>query len=333
MAEVAAAAGVSHQTVSRVINGSSEVRDATRERVEDAIRALGYRRNQAARALVTNRSGLIGVITVGSALYGPTSALTAIEASARGHGYLTLLATVTDDSEAQFRSALDGFLDHAVEAVVVIAARETLARHAVAAAPEVQDVPLAVIGSRPGEITGALCMNIDQDAGAHLAVDHLVGLGHRRLALLHGPEHWVDALQRRSGALAACSGHGIRPQEYHGDWSVGSGYRAGTHIAGLPDADRPTAVFAANDQMAPGIMAAFREHGITIPGDVSVVGFDDAPEAAYYSPLLTSVHQDFHTLGSRVFTTLQTEIRGGGAEPFLVTPTLTVRSSTAPPTC
>jgi DNA-binding LacI/PurR family transcriptional regulator len=329
MAEVAAVAGVSHQTVSRVINGSSEVRQATRERVEAAIDQLGYRRNRAARALVTNRSGLIGVITVGAALYGPTSALTAIEESARSHGYLTLFASVTDDSDTQFRSVLDDFLDHAVEAVVVIAAREPLLDHAAAATP---GVPLVVIGPRPGQVADALCLNIDQDAGGRLAVEHLVGLGHRRIALLHGPERSVDAEQRQAGALAACAAHGVRPTEYRGDWSVGSGYLTGSSIVALPDADRPTAVVAANDQMALGLMAAFREHGTAVPDDISVVGFDDAPEAAYYSPPLTSVRQDFRALGALVVDTLLDCIRGGSPAPSLLAPTLTVRASTAPPT-
>lgn len=301
MAEVAAEAHVSPQTVSRVMNGFEGVRPETRIRVEQAVRDLGYRRNFAARTLVTQRSGLIGVIAVGSFLYGPTSTLATIERSARRRNYLTLLATITESSQEQFQAALDEFLDRSVEAVVVIAAREPLVRYSTSLD---LGIPLIVVGPRPDDLPNARCISVDQEAGARLAVEHLAELGHRDIALLTGPRHWVDAQQRIQGALATCEEHDIHPRIFSGDWSAESGYRAGTAIAELPAAARPTAVFAANDHMALGLIASLSENELDIPGDLSIVGFDDVPEAAFYTPSLTTVHQDFGELGNRAIASL-----------------------------
>ncbi len=328
MADVAAAAGVSHQTVSRVINNFNGVRPATRQRVEDAIRALGYRRNHAARALVTQRSGLIGVIAVGSFLYGPTNTLATIEKSARSHGHLTLLATVEEADEDLFRAALDEFLDHSVEAVVVIAAQEPLVRYSSSLS---LDIPLLIVGPRPDNLGSLPCMGVDQKAGARLAVEHLVDLGHTDLALVSGPRHWVEAQQRMDSALLACEEHGVHPRVFSGDWSPEAGYRVGQSLASIPADRRPTGVVMANDHMALGMIAALREHHIELPGEISVVGFDDVPEAGYYSPALTTVHQDFRSLGGRVIDALHALLQGDEPDLSPMVPTLTVRASTQPP--
>ena len=331
MAQVAAHAKVSHQTVSRVVNGATGVKPATRERVEAAIRELGYRRNNAARTLVTSRSGLIGVIAVGSFLYGPTRTLAGIEEAARSHDFTTLLATIRSGGDGelseQFERAIDTCPDRSVEAIIVIAAQEDVVRQVPMFAV---DVPLIVVGPPQSHLPGLSTFSVDQRQGAKDAIAHLGELGHRRILVLTGPGRWIDAQERRTGALDECEARGIAAEVVAGDWSPASGYEAGRALADRADGV-PTAIFSANDAMALGLLAAFNEAGVTVPDDVSLIGFDDIPEAGYFSPALTTVHQDFTTLGHRVLEAAAALI--GGQEPDMsaVPPVLLVRSSTAQP--
>lgn len=323
MAEVAERAGVSQQTVSRVMNGFSGVRDSTRSKVEEAIEELGYRRNLAARTLVTRRSGLIGVIAVGSFLYGPTRTLAAIERASRQHGYLTLLATIAESGADEFHAAVGEFLDRSVEALIIIASRETIVRYSGSLNA---NIPVVIVGPRPADLSDLHCLSVDQAKGATMAIEHLVELGHQDIALVTGPRQWVDAQQRIDGALTACEQRGIYPRIFSGDWSSAAGYRAGTWLAELPAATRPTAVFSANDAMAFGILRALAEHAITL----SVVGFDDVPTAEYFIPPLTTVHQDFHQLGTRVLNAILAALTEKEPDFSCVEPVLKVRESSFP---
>ncbi|MGO3085615.1 LacI family DNA-binding transcriptional regulator, partial [Ancrocorticia populi] len=296
MAEVAKVAGVSHQTVSRVVNGFPGVGPQTRERIEAAIIQTGYRRNSAARTLVTRKSGLIGVITVGSFLYGPTSTLAAIDEAAREHGYSILLSSVQEGEATTFQRAIGSCLDRTVEAIVVIAARKATVDHL----EELDlDVPMVVVGPASRDLPNLNCLSVNQAQGARLAVEHLVELGHRDIALLTGPASWMDARERLEGARQACEEAGLVPRVYEGDWSAADGYKYGNNLAQNVQ-KMPTAIFAANDHMALGLIAAFHANDIKLPEQVSLVGFDDVPEAAYYSPALTPVPQDFPPLVRKV---------------------------------
>src|SRR5699024_1389698 len=230
LAEVAAVAGVSHQTVSRVINSYPGVRPATRERVQDAVRKLGYRRNTAARSLVTNESRLVGVIAVGSFLYGPTSTLAAIEDAAREHGYMTLLATVKDTDGANLGAAVNECLERSVDALIIIANQEMWVRYS--STLDV-DVPLIVVGPRPNDIGSLTCMSVNQAHGAEMAIEHLDFLGHRKIGILAGPRDWVDAQQRLSGALTACYKKRIESGVRESDWSAKQGSETGREVMEL----------------------------------------------------------------------------------------------------
>jgi DNA-binding LacI/PurR family transcriptional regulator len=175
-----------------------------------------------------------------------------------------------------------------------------------------------------------LSAGIDQEAGALLATDHLLDLGHRRVAHVSGPDNWVESAQRRAGWRLAHEQRGMLPgPELDGDWSPDSGYRAGLLIADDPHV---SAVFAGNDPMALGLLRALHERGRRVPEDISVVGFDDVPEAAYYWPALTTVAQDFSELGRRALALALAAVRGEReATVDLIVPTLRVRSSTAEP--
>jgi len=324
MHDVAALAGVSHITVSRVLNDYPSIRPETRERVLAAIAELGYRRNLAARALVTSRTRAIGVLAPEVAQHGPASLVLAVELAAREHGYQPLVTAAAVEHDATV-AALEFLLDQAVEALVVIAPHETV----LAAIRDLDiRVPFATLQApdRPGGV------GVDQAAGARLATAHLLELGHTRLQLLAGPDGYLEAAARRAGYLSAVADAGLTPgAELAGDWSAASGFAAADALDAAT-----TAVVAANDQMAIGLIAALADAGRAVPGDVSVVGFDDVPEAAFVRPALTTVHQDFALVGRRAVEAVLAELAPDAAEApepgtASVTPTLVVRASTAAP--
>ncbi|WP_121252830.1 LacI family DNA-binding transcriptional regulator [Nocardioides ferulae] len=325
MTQVAAEAGVSHQTVSRVLNGSPLVKQETRERVLAAIEQLGYRRNNAARTLVTNRSGRIGMISAHLALHGPSMIAVSVQEAGHAAGYELALVGVSDFSTRAVNSAVDRLLDEAVEALVVaVAHRDAIDRARSLHLP----VPVVLVqGVASGE---PLAAGIDQVLGAQLATEHLLDLGHRHVAHVTGPVDWVEAWQRREGWQRAHELRGLLPgPELTGDWSAADGYAAGQRIADDPAV---TAVFVANDTMALGLLHALHERGVDVPGQVSVVGFDDVPEAVYLWPSLTTVSQQFSVLG-RTAVDLTVRALAGEVEPSadLIAPQLVVRSSTAAP--
>ncbi|KGM11763.1 LacI family transcriptional regulator [Cellulomonas carbonis T26] len=327
MSDVAALAGVSHQTVSRVLNGHPSVRDETRERVLAAIGELGYRRNTAARALVTRRSGIIGVVTSGSALFGPTSTLIAIENAAREAGYFVSLATVAAWEQDGLRAVLEHFLSQGADGVVVVAAHDD-AVEAVREFPS--PVPVVMVG--PRELPGAElhAVAVDQYGGARLAVRHLIDLGHRDVAHLAGPQDWLDARHRVRGWQDELRAAGIEPgAPLSGDWGADRGYEVGCEL--VAGGRLPTAVFAANDLLALGLLRAFAESGVRVPDDVSVVGFDDVAGSAHFFPPLTTVRQEFGDLGRRCLAMLLGLIEGDDAPASVVEPHLVVRESSGPP--
>lgn len=325
MADVAALAGVSHQTVSRVLNDSPLVREDTRERVHAAIVELGYRRNAAARLLATNRSGRIGMVSAHLALYGPSMIAGAVQEAGREAGYDVSVVGVLELSEEALRDAVDRLLDHAVEAIVVAVAHRD-AHNLVRSL----SLPIPVVlaqGVEPGEPMAA---GIDQVAGGRLATNHLLDAGHHSVAHVSGPADWTEAAQRREGWRQSHEARGLLPgPEVPGDWSASSGYDAGRRIAQDPSV---TAVFVANDAMALGVLKALHEAGRHVPGDVSVVGFDDIPEAGFYFPALTTVAQDFPELGRRAVD-LTVRALGGEERPAaeLAQPALLIRASTGMP--
>jgi DNA-binding LacI/PurR family transcriptional regulator len=326
MSDVAVLAGVSHQTVSRVLNNHPSVRAETRDRVLAAIVELGYRRNTAARALVTRRSGTIGIVTTNSRHFGPTSALIEVVGAAREHGYFVSVVTLTTFDQVSVSRAIEHLLSQAAEGVIVIAP-EAEVRDALE--PYADEVPLVTIASGFAEGLGFHTMSVDQDLGARLATGHLLGLGHRTVTHVAGPEDSLDARARVAGWQSELQEAGAVPGDLiQGDWSADQGYEIGRVLA---REGAPTAVFAANDLLAIGLLRAFFEAGISVPGDVSVVGFDDIMGAAYLIPPLTTVRQDFTGLGRRCLEMLLLAMAGQPLDHTPVVPHLIVRESTAAP--
>ncbi len=327
MHDVARVAKVSHQTVSRVLNDHPHVRPDTKERVRQAIAELGYRRNAAARSLVTRRSGVIGVLTPRTELYGPTSSMFAVEVAAREAGYFVSLTSVADTSAVALSDAVDHFKDQAAEAVVLIAPeREWLdAARIVAETMPVVTMCADFRAARPSLATVAL----DNRSGARLAMGHLLELGHRDIAFVAGPPTSPEATARQRAWRESLRRAGLPAERVLvGDWSSASGHAAGVQLIAN---GVPTAVFAANDQMALGVLSALAEAGFDVPGDVSVAGFDDVPDSAYFTPALTTVRQDFSALAARCVAVLERLLSGGSATSVRIRPELVIRSSTTVP--
>ncbi|MFG1646580.1 LacI family DNA-binding transcriptional regulator [Amycolatopsis sp. NPDC049252] len=324
LADVAGLAGVSHMTVSRVVNESGPVHPETRARVQAAVQKLGYRPNSAARTLVTGRSGTLGVVALESNLYGPASTLYGIENAAREAGYGVAICSVGRPGRSSIGDAVESLRRQAVEGIIVIAPHVTAGR-ALAAAPA--DIAVVAVGG--GEGAPVPVISVDQYDGARRATEHLLALGHKTVWHVAGPEDWLEARDRERGWRETLERHGLRvPDVIRSDWSPRSGYEAGRTLAGVRGLG---AVFSANDQMALGLLRAFTEAGLRVPGDVHVAGFDDVPEAAYFSPPLTTVRQDFIEVGRRTFGLLEARMAGGdvGAR-HLVPAELIVRESTGP---
>ncbi|HEX2131344.1 MAG TPA: LacI family DNA-binding transcriptional regulator [Actinophytocola sp.] len=326
MTDVARLAGVSHQTVSRVLNGHPNVREQTRLRVRAAIAELGYRPNKAARALVTGRTQLIGVVAANSTLYGPASLLAAFEVAAGEAGFAVSLKRVQVLDRTSIAAAVEHHRDQRVAGIVVIAPTAS-ANEALADVPA--GVPLVTVDGDPERATAMV--TVDQHAGAFDATRHLLEAGHETVWHVSGPPDWFDAMGRVRGWQDALDTAGAEvPPLVAADWSAAAGYRTGQMLARMPEV---TAVFAANDHLALGLLLAMSERGRRVPDEVSVVGFDDVPEAAYFIPPLTTVRPDFDAVARETLGLLLAQVDDGEvAEPKrTVPPTLIPRASVAPP--
>ncbi|OAH14510.1 LacI family DNA-binding transcriptional regulator [Streptomyces jeddahensis] len=329
--DVARLAGVSQKTVSRVFNDEPYVSAEVRRRVLEAAGELGYRRNNAARALASGRTRSIGVVTLGTALYGPASLLMGIERAVRDMGYTLRVVNTVEGEPAGIAGAVDSLLDQGVDGIVISEPIDEGGDEGEVSARV--DVPVLVLSApppftAPRVLTAGGCA----DVMARAATEHLLDLEHLTVHHLAGPQPWYAARDRLDGWRAALAGRGRpEPPVVAGDWSAASGYAAGRELASDPDV---TAVFAANDDMAIGLIRALTEAGLRVPEDVSVVGFDDTPVAAYVTPPLTTVRQPFDAVAQDGLKRLVHAIENPQADPLVASDPsvdLVVRASTAPP--
>jgi DNA-binding LacI/PurR family transcriptional regulator len=328
MVDVAKFAGVALVTVSRVVNGNPSVRPETAERVKSAIATLGYRRNDVARALKSGRSMTIGVVLAGSGLFELSRVLLGMEVAASEAGYGVALARWQGPDLEPLEHAIGRMTDRGADGVIVIAERPVAA--------DVLDEmhvrsPLTVVMS--GDVTNPSVgsVEIDQRLGARMVTQHLLALGHTKILHISGSSRAFDSRARVSGWQATMRDAGLGSGELiEGGFEPEVGYRVGEELARRGRGERPTAVFAANDVVAMGLLAAFAEHGVRVPDDVSVAGFDDMPGAAYLVPSLTTVHQDHLGLGRRAVEVLLGTIAAESPRHHVIAPTLIVRRSTGP---
>ena len=317
MRDVARQAGVSVATVSRVLNESGPVGEGTRRRILQTAGALRYVPNGTARSLTTSTTETIGVLLPN--LYGEfySEVIRGVEGAVRARRYHTLLSSV-HDGPAELVSALRTMVGRVDGLVVMSPDIEADVLRANLPA----GLPVVLLGSA---VTGHAAVTIDNQAGAAAMVGHLAGLGHRRIALVSGAPVNTDAQARRAGYRRAVAEGGLDADPalvVDGDFTEQSGWAAGRALLAL--ADRPTAVFAANDSMAIGALRAFREAGLDVPGAIALAGFDDIPVAQFVTPALTSVHVPIHEMGARAVET----VLGDGAARTITLPTrLVVRES------
>jgi DNA-binding LacI/PurR family transcriptional regulator len=326
MTDVARLAGVSHQTVSRVLNGHPNVREQTRLRVRAAIAQLGYRPNKAARALVTGKSQLIGVIAQNSSLYGPASLLGAFESAAAEAGFSVSLRRVKVLDRDSIAAAVEHHRDARVAGIVAIAPTAS-ANEALADVPA--GVPLVTVDGDPARPTPLV--TVDQADGAYNATQYMLEAGHSTVWHVSGPPDWFDSAGRLRGWRQALLHAGAEvPPPLSADWSASSGYQAGLMLARMPEV---TAIFAANDHLALGILRAMYERGRNVPHDVSVVGFDDVPEAEYFIPPLTTVRPDFDEVARETLELLLAQVGDSDVRDTqrTIEPTLVIRNSVATP--
>jgi DNA-binding LacI/PurR family transcriptional regulator len=325
--DVARLAGVSQKTVSRVLNDEPYVSAEVRQRVLDAAGQLGYRLNNAARALASGRTRTVGVVTLGTAGYGPASLLVSVERALRDTGYALRVASTLEGDPAGVAGAVESLLEQGVDGIVI---SEPIDEGLVYVRV---DVPVLFLGAPPSfAASRVVTEGVGSQELARAATEHLLDLGHATVHHLAGPQRWYAARDRLEGWRAALRARGLNvPAVIEGDWSAASGYAAGRELAGDGDV---TAVFAAGDEMAIGLIRALGEAGRRVPEDVSVVGFDDNPVAAYITPPLTTMRQPFDAAAQEGIRLLVHAIEKPDVDlpPAADQPVeLVVRSSTAPP--
>ena len=333
MADVARVAQVSTQTVSRYFTGVGYVRGETRERIAAAIEDLGYRRNQSARSFRTQRMNMIGVLSVGPINYGKAEILTGLGLAAQAVGMtLTISQMDVDRQDHRWHSEVQQSLEHLlsipVDGVVVVTpyARWTELLGDLMGGT----TPFVAVSDRPEPL--ASIASIHSHDAARTATEHLVGLGHAQIVHVAGPPGPNETDERRRGYCDAMVAADLEPVvvDIATDWSPSGGYAAAQDLRPPEDF---TAVLCANDELALGFISGMAAAGLHAPGDFSIVGTDDMPAAAYFSPPLTTVRLDFRELGAQGFRMLQAELRTGEpSPPRAVEPTFVVRASTSPPT-
>jgi DNA-binding LacI/PurR family transcriptional regulator len=330
--DVARSAGVSHQTVSRVINGNERVSERTRDRVLAAIERLEYVPSPVAQGLTGNRTHSLGMVTADISDHFFAQAVAGAELEARRRGFYLMVGSVEEEAREDGRAYLRLMLERRVEGLIV-------ARPSIPLTPEMlrpalrASVPIVAVGS--SELPGITVVDIDNHGGARTAVEHLLAVGHRRIATITGPLAWPSAQARLAGYEEALRAAAIEPDPAlvvnGADWGLESGRAAAAELLAR---DVPfTAIFAHSDLAAIGAMRELRARGQTVPDDVSVVGYDDIPVAAFVDPLLTTVRQPAREVGTLAAALVLDAIGGDGGGPGVrrLPAELVVRGSVAPP--
>ena len=324
--DVARLAGVSQKTVSRVMNDEALVSDEMRRRVLEAARELGYRPNTAARALTSGRTFRIGFVSLGTALHGPISTLVAAEQAARHKGYSMAITTTQAGDSRGVAGAIDLALQQGAEAIVLSEPIEE-------GGLDINlDVPVLIFGHLPGIHARHVISILNAgDRSAEMATEYLLSLGHETVHHIAGPPKWYPSRERLEGWRRALEAKGAPvPEHIAGEWTAASGYDAAVQLAQRDDV---TAVFCANDDMALGAIKGFADHGRVAPDDISIMGFDDIPTAAFARPALTTIRHPFESGAARGIEALITAIeRPDDPTPAVTEPDgeLIVRDSTAP---
>ncbi|MFH1524337.1 MAG: LacI family DNA-binding transcriptional regulator [Chloroflexota bacterium] len=308
--QVARAAGVSTQTVSRVINDRPDVAPETRGRIQQVIKELNYQPSALARSLIQQRSYTLGVVTAGLKFIGPSRTLNGITNKAEELGYALLLEELprfdTEDIRPLLQNLLARHVDGIVWAVPEVGNNRQWVEEILSKVP----APVVFLTMQPSP--GISTVSFDNYAGGVMATQHLLELGRRRIGHISGPLDWWEARQRKQAWQITLANAGIKIAEAHcaeGNWSSSSGEVAFEQLLmSYPEMD---AVFVGNDQMALSVLQIANRRGLRIPQSLAVVGFDNITESAYFWPALTTINQNHHELGCRTVQELVSQIEAG----------------------
>jgi len=330
--DVAQAAGVSTQTVSRVMNKFSYVSGETRQRVEAVVEQLGYRPSTLARSLIQQRSYTLGVVTYGLRYIGPSRTLNGIAEKADELGYMLLMKELNNFDSNRIDEVIESLLARQVDGILW-AAPEIGDNHAwIEQRMEKIPVPMLFLAMQPHQ--GVPSVATDNFQGATTAIQHLLDCGRKKIGHISGPLDWWEAQERKRGWHDTLKTAGLQASEQgcvEGNWSSSSGEQGFIQLLeSFPDMD---AVFVANDQMALGVLREAHGRGIRVPDQLAVIGFDDIPESAYFYPSLTTISQDLQLLGEQAVQNVveMIQARQGNqsviAQSRFIQPTLVVRES------
>ncbi|MBS0054549.1 LacI family DNA-binding transcriptional regulator [Yersinia sp. Marseille-Q3913] len=326
--DVARQAGVSYQTVSRVLNQADHVSPKTRSKVEQAMTDLNYVPNRVAQQLAGKHSLTLGLATTDLSLHAPSQIAAAIKSKACELGYSIVIAMVDDHSDHACQQAINELLAQRVDGILVnVPLKPTRSQKVV---QQCAGTPVLFLDVDPQ--SAAFSVLFDPKVGAIQGADYLIELGHQQIALICGPKEAISSQLRYQGWLQALSRSSLVPQAvYHGEWDALSGYQATQKL--MTSHILFSAILVANDQMALGVLRALHEHNIDVPEQVSVIGYDDTADSAYFHPPLTTVRQNFKLLGeesvSRLIVRLHHTIEPP-SETLLLATQLTIRQTTAP---
>jgi LacI family transcriptional regulator len=331
--EVASEAGVSAQTVSRVINDKPDVSPQTRKRVKQVIQDLGYQPSAIARSLIRQRSNTLGVVTAGLKLVGPSRTLSGVTSAAEDAGYTLLLKELPHFRANNIKPIFQALKSHQVAGIIWAVPEVGDNLNWVHDSSMDLDIPIVYLTMKSRQNINIV--SIDNYLGGQIATSHLIEQGYQHIGHISGPLEWWEARERRaawSDGLNAAKLHIDDTHWVEGDWTSKSGAIGIEKL--FQQYTEMDAVFAANDQMALGVMQYACRQGIKIPEDLGVVGFDDIPESEYFWPPLTSVQQDQHNLGEVAIEEIIKIIESDNDEhepvrpkAILLSPTLVVRGS------
>ena len=324
MREVADLAGVSYQTVSRVVNEMRDVAPKTRERVLKLLGEVGYRPNLTARELANQQSSVVGVVIFGTRYQGPTQIMVSIEQAAKEMGFSVMFTGIAEESVDEIRRAVTELCSHQVRGVLIHLPIEIELSHLEKVC---RDIHLVAVDSDFGFKTTSVFVN--QELGSRLATRHLIKLGHRQIGFLGAPLIWRAAKLRYEGWRKELMAHHLAPgPRFEADWSAAGGFSV-TRDFIIKRREEISALVVANDQMAIGAIRAFEEQRIRVPDDISIVGFDDIPEAGFIRPPLTTIKQDFAELGKLSVLCLVDQLNGKVCRDRTIRPKLIERNTTA----
>jgi LacI family transcriptional regulator len=335
MQDVAALAGVSAKTVSRVVNNQGEIKETTRQRIRAAIEELGYRPNIVARSLINQRTNSVAVVAWGIDYFGPSRTIIGIEQQAESLGYSLFLSLVSDPESDDYQGLLSALLSRRVDGIVWAVPEVGNNRRWFDKAGLADLPPIAFLSAAAHP--GMTIVAADNQSGAREATRHLIAQGRRRIGVITGPMAWWEARERHDGWLEALQAAGLEPSPslvVESYWSSAGGEAAMRQL--LAQAPEIDAVCAGSDQIALGALGALHASGRRVPHDVAVAGFDNMPESEFFHPPLTTVNQKLSDVGRISVQLLHHMIEArrdqraaAEAAVTLVAPELIVRASTA----